>query len=98
MINANAPITRCVRSALLTHCAEIIIPSGHLSANSPENISQALDQVVSLINPRMAAAIMAMQPNSIPPGDAAIIQNYFNELLKRKTNASAANGTPTTTR
>ena len=84
MINANATITRCVRSALLTHCAEIIIPMRHLSANSqcatafhnpttPENITQALDQVISLLDPRMAAAIMAMQPNSIPPGDAAII-------------------------
>ena len=82
---------------------------GHLSANSqcttafrnptaPENITQALDQVISLLDPRMTAAIMAMQPNSIPPGDAAIIQNYFNELLKRKTNTPVANGTTLSTR
>ena len=82
---------------------------GHVSANSqcasashnptaPENITQALDHVISLLDPRMAAAIMAMQLNSIPPGDAAIIQNYFNELFKRKTNTPVANGNPSSTR
>ena len=106
MINANSLITRCVRSALCTQCAEVTIPMGHTTANTqpftsasatlaPSNISQALDHVVSLLDPQQAAAILALKPCTTPPGEAAVVNSYFNELLQRKAAAPTANHTST---
>ena len=62
---------------------------------SPNNISQALDHVVSLLDPQQAAAIFALKPCTTPPGEAAVINNYFNDLLQQKAGLPAGNRTPT---
>ena len=78
MINANPPITRNVRTALLTHCADsFTMPIGQHptypqaiskrhNCDLPQNLAQALDQAVAHLDPRMAAAIFAMQPKDLP--------------------------------
>ena len=79
---------------------------GHTTANTqpfpsasatlaPNNISQALDHVVSLLDPQQAAAILALKHYTTPPGEAAEINNYFNDLLQQKARLPAGNRTPT---
>ena len=103
MINANSTITRCVRTALTTLCNEVTIPLGHNAESlpptaaasaptTPYNLSQALDQVVSLLDPQHAAAILALKPNATAPGDASMVQNLLTNLLQQKV------GTPPTKR
>ena len=62
---------------------------------APSNISQALDHVVSLLDPQQAAAIFALKPSTTPPGEAAEVNNYFNDLLQQKAGLPAGNRTPT---
>ena len=79
---------------------------GHTTANTqpftsasatlaPINISQALDHVVSLLDPQQAAAILALKPCTTPPGEAAEVNIYFNELLQRKAGAPIADRSST---
>ena len=106
MINANSLITRCVRTALCTQCTEITIPMGQTTGYpqpatttpdtlSPINISQALDHVVSFLDPQQAAPLFFLKPSTTPPGEAAVVNNYFNDLLQQKAGIPAGNRTPT---
>ena len=105
MINANPLITRCVRTALCTYCPEIKIPLGQTTAGKPpsatsptaknlENLAQALDQLVANMDPNQAAALFALRSTTTPPGEAATINAYLNELLLQKTKAEAASSAP----
>ena len=96
MINASAIITRSVRTALCTYCSEFHTPLGQNTTTSlpsaptsaistvPENLTQAMDHIISLLDPIQAAALYAMKPSTQPSGSAAKVNDYFNELLLKK--------------
>ena len=109
MINANSTITRCVITALTTLCTEITVPLGHnteslqpiaaaSAPSTPYNLSQALVQVVSLLGPQHAAAILAQNPDATAPGDASMLQNLLTNLLQQKTGTPPSKRAPTNTR
>ena len=109
MINVNSAITRCVRTALNTLCTEITVPLGHNTESlqpiaaasaptTPYNVSQALDQVVSLLDPQHAAAILAQKPDATAPGDASMVQNLFTNLLQQNVGTPPTKRAPANTR
>ena len=90
MINASAIITRRVRTALCTYCPEFKTPLGQNTTTvpppapssatpiAPENLTQAMDHIISLLDPTQAAALYAMKPSTQPSGPAAKVNDYFN--------------------
>ena len=109
MINANSTITRCVRTALTTLCTEITVPLGHNTESlqpiaaasaptTPYNLSQALDQVVSLLDPQHADAILALKPDATAPGDASMVQNLLTNILQQKVGTPPTKRAPANTR
>ena len=104
MINANPLITRSVRTKLLTTCSEV---TNHLcctnstthaktappptTAPAPTCLTQALDQAVACLDPHMATILLAMNPNTTPPGEpATAMPQHLNNLLQRKTNSQSS--------
>ena len=109
MINANSTITRCVRNALTSLRSEVTIPLGHNTGRPPSiptasaltppsNLSEAIDQVVCFLDPMHAAALLALKPDAIAPGDASKVQNSFTNLLQQKSGTPSSKRTPTNTR
>ena len=107
MINANSTITRCVRIALITLCKEVTIPVGQnvRSTSSlplapamnppPTNLSEAIDQCVGFMDPRQAAALLAMKPDVTAPGEASITQDFLTNLLQLKSSTPSSKRTST---
>ena len=109
MINANSTITRCVRNALTSLCSEITTPLGHNTGLSssiptasmltpPSNLSDAIDQVVGFLDPMHAAALLALKPDAIAPGDASTMQSLLTNLLQQKSSTPTSKRTPTNSR
>ena len=109
MINANSTITRCVRIALITLCNEVTTPLGQdmkptpslptaPALTPPTNISEAIDQCVGFMDPRQAAALLAMKPDATAPGDASITQDLLTNLLQLKSNTPPSKRTSTHSR
>ena len=110
MINANSTITRCVRIALITLCKEVTIPVGQnvRSTSSlplapamnppPTNFSEAIDQCVGFMDPRQAAALLAMKPDATAPGEASMTQDFLTNLLQLKSSTPPPTRTSTHSR
>ena len=109
MINANSTITRCVRIALITLCNEITTPVGQNirltpslpsapAMMPPTNLSEAIDQCVGFMDPRQAAALLAMKPDATALGEASMTQDFLTNLLQQKSNTPPPKRTPTHSR
>ena len=109
MINANSTITRCVRIALITLRNEVTTPLGQdmrptpylptaPALTPPTNLSEAIDQCVGFMDPRQAAALLAMKPDATAPGEASMTQDFLTNLLQLKCSTPPPKRTPTHSR